>query len=246
MIEVSREPGIVHLTICRPEKKNALTRAMYEALSAAVDEAAADTGVHAIVISGCDGMFTAGNDLDDFRARAVDPDPQPSAGLAFIERLMRCDTPVIAAVEGIAIGIGTTLLLHCDQVIAAESALFKTPFVDIGVTPEAASTVMGPLRMGYRRATDLLVFGEPLNGKAAHEAGLVSRVVWDGQAIPEALKAARKLTEKSRDALRESKRLLRAPWIDQALAALERERDVFSERLRSEECRGILERMGKR
>ncbi|ROT98236.1 crotonase [Marinobacter sp. R17] len=246
MIEVTREPGIVRLTIRRPEKKNALTRAMYDSLSEAVDAAAADAGVHAIVLTGCDGLFTAGNDLDDFRARAVDPDPKPSAGLAFIERLMRCDTPVIAAVEGIAIGIGTTLLFHCDTVIAAASARFRTPFVDLGLSPEAASTVMGPLRMGLRQATDLLVFGETLDGKAAVEAGLATSCVPDGEAETVALAKARKLVDQPRDALRASKRLMRAPWEDQAFAALERERDVFAERLRSDECRAVLDRMGKR
>ncbi|WP_111493280.1 MULTISPECIES: enoyl-CoA hydratase/isomerase family protein [Marinobacter] len=246
MIEVNREPGLVRLTIRRPEKKNALTRAMYDDLSTAVDEAAADRSVHAIVLSGCEGLFTAGNDLDDFRARAVDPDPQPSAGLAFIERLMHCDTPVIAAVEGIAIGIGTTLLFHCDIVVAGRSARFRTPFVDLGLSPEAASTVMGPLRMGYRRALDLLVFGDTLDGQAALDAGLASQVVSDGEAETVALERARKLVKQPRDALRASKRLMMDPWREPAKAALERERDVFAERLRSPECQAVLAGMGKR
>jgi enoyl-CoA hydratase/carnithine racemase len=211
-----------------------------------VDRAADDPAVNAIVITGQGGLFTAGNDLDDFRARASDPDPEPSAGLAFIERLMVCDTPIIAGVEGLAIGIGTTMLMHCDVVIAGESAVFRTPFVDLGLCPEAASTVMMPLQLGYRRATDLLIMGESITGQAARETGIASRLVPDGEATEEALVTARKLVGKPRDALRASKRLLKAPWRDQALAALERERVVFGERLRSADCHNALAQMGRR
>lgn len=240
MIEVSREAGIVHMTIRRPEKKNALTPAMYHTLAATVDEAGADASVHALVITGCEGIFTAGNDIDDFRSRARADNPGPSAGLAFIERLIHCDTPVIAGVEGPAIGIGTTLLLHCDLVISAESAVYKAPFTDIGVTPEAASTVMGPLWMGFRRATQLLVLGEGLDAQAAVDAGLVTHRVADGEVETRTLAEARRLTTKSRDALRAGKRLMLAPWREQALAALDREREAFAERLQSDEVRHRL------
>ncbi|KAA8983407.1 enoyl-CoA hydratase-related protein [Halospina sp. K52047b] len=240
MIEVTREAGIVHMTIRRPEKKNALTPAMYNTLSATVDEAGADASVHALVITGCEGIFTAGNDIDDFRSRARADNPGPSAGLAFIERLIHCDTPVIAGVEGSAIGIGTTLLLHCDLVISGESAVYRTPFTDIGVTPEAASTVMGPLWMGFRRATQLLVLGEELGAEEAVNAGLVTHRVADGAAEARALAEARRLTTKSRDALRAGKQLMLAPWREQALAALDQEREAFAERLQSEEVRHRL------
>ncbi len=246
MIKVERDAGVVHLIIARPEKKNALTRAMYEALARGVDEAAADTSVHGIVISGEGNVFTAGNDLDDFRARASDTTPQPSSGLAFIERLMHCDTPVIAAVEGLAIGIGTTMLLHVDAVVTGRSARFKTAFVDLGLVPEAASTVTMPLHLGARRAADLLLFGDTLSGDEAAACGLASNVVDDGQATAAALAKARALTAKPRDALRASKRLMKAPWQDQAMAALNRERDVFSERLRSDDCQQALARLGSR
>ncbi|MGP4843060.1 enoyl-CoA hydratase-related protein [Marinobacter sp. 1Y8] len=246
MIEVNRENGLVHLNINRPEKKNALTRDMYETLGREVNAAAADSSVHAIVITGEGKDFTAGNDLDDFRARADDANPKPSAGLAFIECLMNCDTPVIAGVEGRAIGIGTTLLMHCDAIIAGESATFKTPFVDLGLCPEAASTVMMPLQLGYRVATRLLILGEAIAGKDALESGLVNRLVADGSATEEALKEARALTSKPREALRVSKQLLKAPWREQAMAALNRERDQFGERLKSDECQAVLAGMKKR
>ena len=167
MIITQNQPGVAHLVISRTDKKNALTRDMYRALAEAVSKAAADTSVHAIVLSGEGGVFTAGNDLDDFRARATDENPKPSAGLAFIEALMVCDTPVIAAVEGLAIGIGTTLLLHCDSVIAGRSARFKTAFVDLGLVTEAASTVTMPLHLGSRRTADLLLVGDTLDGEEA-------------------------------------------------------------------------------
>lgn len=246
MIKVERDAGIVHLIIARPEKKNALTRAMYEALAQGVDEAAADTSVHGIVISGEGNVFTAGNDLDDFRHRASDTNPQPSSGLAFIERLMQCDTPVIVAVEGLAIGIGTTMLLHVDSVITGRTARFKTAFVDLGLVPEAASTVTMPMHLGARKTADLLLFGDTLSGEEAVACGLASVAVDDGQATAAALEKAKALTMKPRDALRASKRLMKAPWHDQAMAALNRERDVFSERLRSDDCQQALARLGSK
>ncbi|MCM0614067.1 enoyl-CoA hydratase/isomerase family protein [Marinobacter sediminum] len=246
MIDVQQSDGVVHLVINRPEKKNALTRDMYESLAGAVVRANEDRQVNAIVISGMGNVFTAGNDLDDFRARATDDNPKPSAGLAFIETLMNCDTPVIAGVEGLAIGIGTTMLLHCDSVVTARNAKFKTAFVDLGLVPEAASTVTMPLHLGMRRAVDLLLLGEVLTGEEARECGLASTVVDDGNAVEQAMTLARRLAEKPRDALRASKRLIRAPWREQVKEALERERPVFFERLRSDDCRAALERLARR
>lgn len=246
MIDSLQSRGVLHLVINRPEKKNALTRKMYQQLSDAVIHANDDEAVSAIVISGAEGVFTAGNDLDDFRARATDDLPQPSAALAFIAVLMDCDTPVIAAVEGLAIGIGTTLLLHVDVVVAAENATFKTAFVDLGLVPEAGSTVTMPLHLGARRATDLLLLGDTFSGHEARECGLVSKVVEDGQAVAETLAIAASLVKKPREALRASKRLIRAPWREQIKQALEREREVFAERLRSEDCRAALDKLARR
>tara|TARA_R110002096_G_scaffold56253_1_gene143823 strand:- start:2516 stop:3256 length:741 start_codon:yes stop_codon:yes gene_type:complete len=246
MIDSQQSYGVLQLVINRPEKKNALTRDMYQQLSRALNRANGDETVNAIVISGAGGVFTAGNDLDDFRARATDEHPKPSAGLAFIEALMDCDTPVIAAVEGLAIGIGTTLLLHVDVVVAAESAKFKTAFVDLGLVPEAASTVTMPLHLGARKATDLLLLGDVISGSDARDCGLASRLVGDGQALSEALVIAGNLASKPREALRASKRLIRAPWREQIERALERERKVFTERLRSEDCRAALDKLARR
>lgn len=246
MIRTETENGLVHLIIDRPEKKNALTRDMYESLSEAVERAKSDSAVNAIVISGAGGLFTAGNDLDDFRARATESQPRPSAGLAFIETLMDCDVPVIVAVEGIAIGIGVTLLLHCDQVIAAEGARFRTPFVDLGLVPEAASTVTMPMALGGRTTAALLLMGDTLDADDALAAGLASHKVAQGQAVEAALDRARTLATKPRQALMASKRLMRAPWYAMTKEALEREKAVFAERLRSPECQAVLSGMGKK
>src|SRR5690554_2399904 len=246
MIKTDKKDGFVHLLISRPEKKNALTRDMYQALSEGVEQAAVDASVNAIVISGDGGVFTAGNDLDDFRARATDAHPKPSAGLAFIETLMNCDTPVLIAAEGLAIGIGTTMLLHVDEVYAGRSTRFKTAFVDLGLVPEAASTVTMPLHLGSRKAADLLLMGDVLSAEEAANIGLISRVVDDGKALNEAFAVAEQLSRKPREALRASKRLIKAPWKAMALEALERERLLFAERLRSDDCHGALARMGKK
>lgn len=246
MIKTDKKNGYVHLLIARPEKKNALTREMYEALSRGVEDAAADNTVNAIVISGDGGVFTAGNDLGDFRNRAGDSNPRPSAGLAFIETLMNCDTPVIIAAEGLAIGIGTTMLLHVDAVYAGESTRFKTAFVDLGLVPEAASTVTMPLHLGSRKAADLLLMGDILSASEAADIGLITRSVADGQALNEAFAAAEKLAGKPRGALQASKRLMKAPWQAMVKEALEREREVFSERLQSDECHAALAQMGSR
>lgn len=246
MIEIERQPGYLHLIIRRPEKKNALTRDMYAALADAVEAAGADDSVHAILISGHGDVFTAGNDLDDFRARATDAAPKPSAGLAFIETLMHCDTPVIAAVEGLAIGIGTTLLLHCDLVVAGRTAKFKTAFVDLGLVPEAASTVTMPLHLGARTTARLLLTGDVLNGEEAAACGLATEAVDDGAALVRAREIAQGLAGKSRESLRASKRLMKAPWQGAIKEALERERAVFAERLRSDDCQNALANIGRR
>lgn len=246
MIKTEQSPGIVHLVISRPDKKNALTRDMYQALAEGVEKASTDTSVNAIVISGEGGVFTAGNDLDDFRARATDDQPKPSAGLAFIEVLMHCDTPVIIAAEGLAIGIGTTMLLHVDMVYAGLSTKFKTAFVDLGLVPEAASTVTMPLHLGSRRSAELLLLGDVIGAAEAQDCGLITRAVEDGQALAAAMACAETFTKKPRSALRASKNLMKAPWRAAVKEAMEREREVFAERLRSDDCQQALARMAKR
>ncbi|WP_087720743.1 enoyl-CoA hydratase/isomerase family protein [Salinicola salarius] len=246
LILASTEQGVSHLQLNRPDKKNALTEAMYNELSAKVREADRDETVGAIVLSGAGDCFTTGNDILDFRERVQDPAPRPSAGLDFIEQLMNCETPVIAAVKGLAIGIGTTLLMHCDFVVAARSAIFRTPFVDLGLCPEAASSFLMPLMVGYRKASELLLLGEALDADTALRCDLVNRVVEDEALEATALEMARSLAAKPRESVLLSKALMRRAWAARVKDTLEFERDHFGERLKSEDCQTALARFLER
>lgn len=245
-ILASTAQGISHLRFNRPEKKNALTQAMYQELSARLCAADRDAAVGAIVLSGVGDCFTAGNDLADFRVQPEDSSPRPIAGLDFIEQLMGCETPVIAAVKGMAIGVGTTLLMHCDLVVAARSALFRTPFVDLGLCPEAASSFLLPLLVGYRKASELLLLGEALDADTALRCGLVNRVVEDTALEATALELARSLAAKPRESVRLSKALMRRAWAAQVKETLQIERELFADRLRSPECQAVLARFLER
>lgn len=239
-IVVERSERVLTLRMVRPEKKNALTVAMYQALREAVLGADADAGVSAIVIGGTADYFTAGNDLHDFQERARMPSPPPSAGLAFIEALTRCETPVIAAVNGPAIGIGTTMLMHCDFVFAGSAAVFRAPFVDLGLCPEASSSLLLPLLVGPRRAAQLLLAGEALDAEQAAACGLVTAVSADAEG--QALEQARRLAAKPRESLRLTKRLMRRYWQGAVADTLEHEREQFAARLRSDDAQAALDR----
>lgn len=245
-IQRQLEGAVLILTIARPAKKNALTVDMYQTLSRYVTEADQDPSIKAIVLTGAGDCFTAGNDMGDFRERAETEKPKPSSGLAFIECLMACDTPVVAAVHGLAVGIGTTLLLHCDFVLADRSARFSTPFVDLGLCPEAASSLLMPLMLGFRRASDLLLAGESLDAEAALRCDLVSRLCEEGQVVNAALDLATRLAGKPAESVRLSKALIRRQWREAIAEALEVERGHFGERLRSADCRSALARFFNR
>lgn len=235
-----RGNGVLTLRIQRPDKKNALTVAMYDRLREAVAPADADPDVRAILITGTADCFTAGNDLQDFQERATSATPRPSAGLRMIEALMACDTPLVAAVNGLAIGIGTTMLPHCDFVYAGRSAVFRTPFVDLGLCPEAASSLLLPLVAGPRRAADLLLAGEAMNAEEAAACGLVSRVVDDAETEAQALAQAERLARKPVASVRLTKRLLRRFWAAAMAETLDYEREQFAARLKSEDAQAAL------
>ena len=156
-IKIEKNDGILTLTMARPDKKNALTGAMYDAMTAVLSLSTSDAAIGAVVITGTNGVFTAGNDINDFLAYRGDMSASP--GLRFIKALARCEKPLVAAVDGLAIGIGTTMLLHCDLVYASPTAMLKIPFVDLGLTPEGASSVLLPRRLGMARASELLMLG---------------------------------------------------------------------------------------
>lgn len=233
-IASERSPeGVLHLSLQRPAKKNALTRAMYADLGDALTEAAAEPAVRAVVLSGSGGVFTAGNDLGDFlQEPPTDPD---SPVFRFIAAAVGFSKPLLAAVEGPAIGIGTTILLHCDLAYAAPDALFKMPFVDLGLVPEAASSLLLPRLAGPARAAELLLFGEGFSAETAREIGLVNAVV-DGDVTAHALDRARTLAAKPPAALRQTKALLRRASADAVGETLAHEGQLFVERLGSPEA----------
>lgn len=234
-IHVSVADAIQTLRLTRPAKKNALTGAMYDALTAALDHGDRDPGVACHIIAGSGGCFTAGNDVADFLEQARSGE-MPRAVLGFLAKLPRIEKPLIAAVDGPAIGIGTTLLLHCDLVYATPSSVFATPFLDLGLVPEAGSSLLAPVRMGYGRAFELLVAGEPFAADRAREAGLVNLVVAASDLEQAARATALRLAEKPPAALALSRRLLRGD-ADAVARRIEEEVAIFAERLRSPEAK---------
>jgi len=241
LILVSDDGPVRTVRINRPEKKNALTAPMYAVLSAAFEAAARSPSVRCMVIAGAPDAFCAGNDLQDFRDAA-----EHAAGLAppllhFLVALSRAEKPLVAAVRGLAVGIGTTLLFHCDHVVAATDARFSTPFVPLGLVPEAASSLLAPRLMGHARAFALLAMGRPLDAPGAQAAGLVNTVVASAQVEDEAMRAAREIASLPAEALSITRRLLRGSP-DPAIERIEEEADLFKVRLGSPEARAAFDR----
>jgi enoyl-CoA hydratase/carnithine racemase len=235
--------GVLTITLNRPAKKNALTGAMYTALAGALNQAAGGPEVRVAVIRGSGGSFTAGNDLGDFLADP--PTDENSPVFQFLRALASFPLPLIAAVEGPAVGVGTTLLLHCDLAYAAPSARFRLPFVDLGVVPEAASSYLLPRTVGSARANELLLLGEPFSAHDARRMGLINAVV-DDPATHAAERAA-VIAAKPPEAVRLTKALLRADRAGPVDAAMREEGRLFIERLASEEAQEALVRfVGRR
>ncbi|MBR0654666.1 enoyl-CoA hydratase [Plastoroseomonas arctica] len=208
-IEVTDDDGLRSIRIARPEKKNALTRAMYAAMAEALDEAATRPSVRAVMITGGTECFTSGNDVGDFKARGDAMSDAASPAQAFLAVLRACPKPVVAAVAGYAIGIGTTLLLHCDLVYAGENAVFRMPFVDLGLCPEGGSSLLVPQRAGQLLANELLMLGDAFTPATALRAGIVNAVVPIGELMATAETVARRLAAKPPSAIAATKRLLR-------------------------------------
>jgi enoyl-CoA hydratase/carnithine racemase len=228
-IAVARDGAVVTLALQRPERRNALTWEMYDALDAHLARAEADDGVRAIVVRGTDDAFCAGNDLEDFLLRP--PSGHDAPVFRFLERVAGAAKPLVAAVNGPAIGIGTTLLLHCDLVFAGEGARFALPFVKLGLVPEFASSYLLPLAAGMSRAREMLLLGEPFDAKAALAAGIVTRVVPDAGVVAHASEAAARLAALPPEAVRATKSLLRAPHRESVAKQLRAEGDIFREML---------------
>ena len=208
-IAITDDAGLRTIRINRPEKKNALTRAMYAAMAEALREAAARPGVRAVLITGGTECFTSGNDVGDFKVRGEGSADAASPAQGFLAALRACPKPVVAAVAGYAIGIGTTLLLHCDLIYAAEGAVFRMPFVDLGLCPEGGSSLLIPQRAGQLLANELLMLGDAFTPATALRAGIVNAVLPTGELMATAEGVARRLAAKPPEAIAATKRLLR-------------------------------------
>ncbi len=240
-VKVRRDGAVLVVTLARPEKKNALTGAMYEALIAAFAQASDEAEIGALAIEGTQGVFSAGNDIGDFLAYALAPGASIGEApvMRFIYALARFAKPLVAAVEGAAVGLGTTLCFHCDLVYAAPSARFHMPFVDLGLVPEAGSSLLAPQRFGRARASEYLLLGEPFDAETARAGGLVNAVVDAASLHAHALAKAKALAAKPRQALLAARRLIRG---DEAavLARMDEEVRLFEAALRSPEAQAAF------
>jgi enoyl-CoA hydratase/carnithine racemase len=236
-VTVSDDSGVRVIRLNRPEKKNALTLAMYGEVTRALREADADAAIRCVMIAGSPGAFCAGNDITDFlQAGGGGIDPRAHD---FLHALARRQKPLVAAVNGVAIGVGTTLLLHCDYVVAGTEATLSTPFIRLGLIPEAASTLLAPMRMGYARAFELLVMGHPLTAAQAKDAGIANTVV-DAAAVDDvAFAAAREIAALPAKTVAVTRGLMRG-HVDEIIKRIETESMHFRELLQSDEARAAF------
>jgi enoyl-CoA hydratase/carnithine racemase len=233
-VRIERDGAVLAITFARPERRNAITVAMYSALADAIEAAASDDAIRVITIRGEGQDFTAGNDLHDFMS-ALPRDSEDIPVWRLLRALARNTVPIVAAVQGNAVGIGTTMLLHCDLVVAGRSARFALPFVDLGLVPEAASTLLLPKLAGRRRAARYLLLAEPFGADEALEAGIVSHVVGDGELVSAFEQIVSALVAKPPEALRLTQELLRQGTADEVLERMVLENGHFSKRLKSAE-----------
>ena len=237
-IATSRKGAVLAIALDRPQKRNALTAGMYDAMARALRAAEADDDVRVILFHGSDQAFTAGNDIEDFVQRP--PTSEDAPVFRFIRSVIDCTRPLVAAVNGPAVGLGTTLLLHCDLVYASDDARFSMPFTQLGVVPEFASSYLLPLIAGYQRAAELLLLGEPFDAQAAFAAGFVTRVVPAAEAQEAAWAAAGKLARLPKDSIRLTRSLLRSAHRDAILRQAEVEGRHFGKLLAEPAAREAL------
>jgi enoyl-CoA hydratase/carnithine racemase len=223
----------------RPEKKNALTSAMYDAMADAIEEATPASPIRCLVMAGVPGAFSAGNDLQDFLKAAMGGGLGTSV-VRFLHAMARVERPVVAAVQGVAVGVGTTMVLHCDFVVAGTDARFTTPFVNLGLVPENASSLLAPRLMGQRRAFELLVMGRPFGAAEAKACGIVNTVVEPAQVDAEAVKAAHEIAALPPEAVAISRKLMRGST-EEIVARIDEESGHFRDRLQSKEARAAFE-----
>jgi len=239
-IKVDQHGGRLSIRMDRPERRNAITVAMYAALADAIESAASDDSIRLITLEGAGEDFTAGNDLADFLAEMPPPGTTDIPVWRLLRALAKNEVPILAAVHGNAVGIGTTMLFHCDLVIAEEGSRFVMPFVDLGLVPEAASSLILPRLAGRRRAARYLLLGESFGAEEALEFGLVSHVVAKGQLDSAVVSKVDALLAKPTEALRLTQRLLRREATDEVLQRMELENGHFAERLTSDEVKQAI------
>ena len=234
MSEILRkqEGNILVLSFNRPAKMNALTRSMYSGLATGLNEAAGDFGIRAVILTSEDQHFTAGNDISDFMNNP--PTSESSEVSQFLESLLNFPKPLIAAVKGNAVGVGTTMLLHCDVVVASPSAKFSMPFASLGLVPEAGSSFLFPQLVGYQRAARIFMTGESFDAPSAVEMGLVTSI--ENDPVKEAMRIAQQIAEQPPQAIINTKALLKAKSHDAVAAVMKAEFEIFAMALQSEEA----------
>ena len=237
-IAVTDDGAVRIIRMNRPEKKNALTLAMYTDMTRALREADQSDAIRCVMFAGAPAAFCAGNDIGDF-LKAAEGGRNLQA-FEFLQALALGQKPMVAAVAGVAIGIGTTMLLHCDHVVAGAGATFSTPFLRLGLIPEAASTLLAPRRMGYARAFSMLMMGRPLSAEDAKAAGLVNSVVYAAEVDAVALKAAHEIAALPQEALAAARRLMRGDR-DAVLKQMEAESRHYEHLLKSDEARAAFQ-----
>jgi len=240
LVTVTDEGPIRTVRMNRPEKKNALTFDMYAAMATAISSAQTSAALRCLLLAGSPSDFCAGNDIGNFVQTANDDGALRKPVIDFLHALALSELPLVAAVQGNAVGIGTTMLLHCDHVVASREARFATPFVGLGILPEAGSTLIGPRLMGQSHAFSLLVMGRPMNAEDAKAAGIVSAVVTPADVEAEAMKAAREIAALPPQGLLAARRLMRGTR-EEIVARIDQESTMIRERLRSPEARAAFE-----
>lgn len=234
-IVIEHDGGVCAIGIDRPDKKNALTAAMYAALAEAFASAAADPDVRVVFLHGSEECFTAGNDLTDFAKNP--PTSITSPVYQFLLAISQCEKPILAGVAGHAVGIGTTALLHCDVVVAADNATFSVPFTDLGLCPEAGASVLLTATVGLKKASEMLLFGSRVNAQEALACGLVNRVVPSGTVLHATRTLALELARKPSESVRLTKQMVKAPLAELVAITMKSEADEFMRRLHSPEAK---------
>lgn len=234
-IQTELAGGVLTVTLARPEKKNAITQAMYAVLAEATERARTDDAVRVLMFRGQGDSFSAGNDIADFIALGSQgQQPTDMAVFRFLKALAELDKPAVAAVRGRAVGIGLTLLLHCDMVVVAEDALLSAPFINLALAPEAASSLLLPAVLGHQRAFEIFALGEPIDGRMAHAWGLANRAVPADQVEAVAAELAGRLAARAPNSIRKTKRLMRDA--EGLWALMQREGEAFGSQMSSPEA----------